>query len=156
MAAQKSPHKDNSNPDLTYMKGVQAFFHEAGIGKKRVAILCKQLRKFGGSISESFNDHVTHIIMSKTGKVDKLLKVLKLETVDDSVDIVNADWLSACFLSCKLCDVSPYLMQKKNAVQISSAKIEAGDDVSGVECSIMKIFDDDNEDRNAIITNYHI
>ena len=125
MANKRSPQKADPSRDLNFMNGVTAFFYEAGIGKKRVAILCKQLKKFGGSISELFNKQVTHIVMSKTRTLDKLLQMLKIKEVDESVEIIDADWLSACFMDCKLCDVTPYLIKPKEPMQKSYSKEKA-------------------------------
>ena len=121
MATRNSPGKAAPNTDLNYMKGVKAFFYEAGIGQKRVAILCKQLKKFGGSVSDVCDDQVTHIVMSKTKTIEKLLQFLKIKTIGESVKIVNADWLSACFLNCNLCNVTPYFIQEKESVQSSNS-----------------------------------
>ena len=125
MAAKKSPQKIDPNRDLNFMNGVTAFFYEAGIGKKRITILCKQLKKFGGSVSELFNGQVTHIVMSKTKTLDKLLQMLKIKEVDESVEIIDADWLSACFINCKLCDVTPYLIKAKQSMQKSNSREKA-------------------------------
>jgi len=122
MATRNSPGKADPNSDLNYMKGVTAFFYEAGIGKKRVAILCKQLKKFGGLVSDVCDDQVTHIIMSKTKTIDKLLQFLKIKSLGESVKIVDADWLSACFLNCNLCSVTPYFIQEKGSMQSSSSR----------------------------------
>ena len=141
MATKKSPQKADPNAELDFMKGVTAFFYEAGIGKKRIAILCKQLRKFGGSVLGTFNDRVTHVVMSKTGKLDKLLKSLNIDKFDDLVEIVDADWLSACFLSCKLCDVSPYLMKKKESPQNSNFNTEEKGEVIKTVLLVLNLFE---------------
>lgn len=137
--ATKSSQKFASTTDLTFMKSVSGYFYEPGIGKKRVLILCKQLKKFGGSVSELFDECVTHIVMSRTGKVEKLLKHLKVDEVGDSVDIVDADWLSACFLACEICDVSPYLMVKKSPTCSSIAEIKTDDNVSEINDSYLLV-----------------
>ena len=124
MAAKKSPQKADPSADLNFMTGITAFFYEAGIGKKRVVILCRQLQKFGGAVSKMFTEQVTHIVMSKSRTLDKLLSMLKVGKIDESVEIVDADWLSACFLHCKLCDVTPYLIREKESLKISNSRTD--------------------------------
>ena len=99
--------------NLNFMDGVNAFVFEPGIGKKRVEILCKQLLRYGGKKSAKFTKDVTHIIVSKNTKIAKLCKSLGVDKIKDSIIVLDADWLSACYMEGRKCNVVSYLLQMK-------------------------------------------
>ena len=108
-----------------FMDGVCAYFYEPGIGKKRVEILCRQLKKFGGTVLSQYGDNITHIIISKSLKIEKLYKALKIENISESVKVLDADWLSACFFACKKCDYTTYEIAKASSAKSNETLVDA-------------------------------
>ncbi|XP_065071348.1 DNA polymerase lambda-like isoform X1 [Rhopilema esculentum] len=123
MASKKKCSSPGSN-QFQFMDGVCAYFFEPGIGKKRVEILCRQLEKFGGTVVSQYGDNITHIITSKSLKIEKLFKALKIDNISESVKVLDADWLSACFFACKKCDYSPYEMIKASSAKSDETLVD--------------------------------
>ena len=124
-----------NNDSLRFMDGIKAYFYEPGIGKTRISILCRQLKKYCGMVATNFDSNVTHIIMSKNAKIDRLLKTIKVSTIDESIEVLDADWLSACFMECKQCDASPYLIKTRtSAEEVSRAPEKDKSDITVQVC----------------------
>jgi len=146
---------------------------EQGIGKTRSNILQKQVTKHGGEIEKTLSCKVTHIVISKTLKKDQLLKVLKVKSLNESIEILNVDWLSECLVKGVIADSMLYKVYTDDSKTVrdesqtkdipSENKIEAvkaqDEDVSTSHTSLQQLMElkyklVDSEDEDTVDSNY--
>lgn len=85
----------------TFLTGMRVLVIEQKIGRARREILKKQLEKRGGVVVDRFTEEVTHVIADGSLKYAKIVKLLKSSStcVPDHVQVVQAEWLSACIIA---------------------------------------------------------
>lgn len=98
--------------DSESLEAVRAYIHSVGLGKARVQILKNQLLARKGRILDSLTGEATHVIVGGKVTHTKLLQALKMEELPSHVQVVSADWLSACFVQDSVIPVGPYLVDK--------------------------------------------
>ena len=133
-----SPKKEEQSKQ--FLAGVKAIIVEHGLGKTRASVLSKQLEKYGGSVHKNLNSTTGYIIISKTFNLKRLHKILKIKELPDHAKVVDADWLSSCFMSGKLCSETSYIIkdQTEDKVETKIEEITSGDK-SGVDQSVSSL-----------------
>ena len=94
------------------LETIRAYIHSVGLGKARVQILKNQLLARKGRILDSLTGEATHVIVGSKVTHTKLLQALQMEELPSDVQVVSADWLSACFVQDSIVPVGPYLVAK--------------------------------------------
>ena len=122
----------SSNKD--FLKGTVVFILEqGGISKTRKGILVKQVETHGGGVaSNPAQRDITHILIGNTVKRwSRLLQLLKLVSIPESVDVVCVDWLSACLVAGHRLDPSPYHLIRSQPSATSGSNASTGIAVVG-------------------------
>lgn len=96
----------------TSLEDVRAYIHGVGLGKARIQILKNQLLARKGRLLDSLTSDTTHVIVGGKMTHTKLLQALNLEELPSHLQVVSADWLSACFVQGSVVPVDPYLVAK--------------------------------------------
>ena len=112
-----------------FLNGVLAVVLEQGLGKARKKILSKQLEANGGGVAMSVKDvRVTHVLVGNTVKYSRLTQLLKVDSIPENVDVVCADWLSACLVAGDKLNSAPYILKFENSI---SPQKECGGPIVG-------------------------
>ena len=122
--AEKKKIQENN----VFLKDINAVVVEKGLGKTRTSLLIKQLLRHGGCNHEYIKQSTTHILVDRTMKIEKLCLILKLKNIPTHVQVVNADWLSACLSEGKVKDYEGFLISSsvtKQETDISSGRSAA-------------------------------
>ena len=101
-----------------FLKGVKALIIEQKIGKARKEILKKQLEKRGGIVLNQFTEDVNYVIADGSLKYDRILKILKLNSIPDHVQVVQAEWLSACIIAEELLSNMTYKIEPMTTIPL--------------------------------------
>ncbi|XP_002734013.2 DNA polymerase lambda-like [Saccoglossus kowalevskii] len=104
----KCKQTEAQSPADKFMKDVNIFILQAGLGKMRANILSKQFTKYGGTIHEQILDETTHVVVDEKMEIDRFCRILKLDTPPTHLKIVKGNWLSNCFAEEKLVDTCDF------------------------------------------------
>ena len=113
---------------------------QAGIGKARADIFCKQVTKFGGELQKNLSDDVTHLIVDEQMDIDRLCRILKLDKPPLDVKIVKASWISKCLSEQELVDT------EEHELHIPMKYLKTNDNDSGIQS---KLSSDQKDTDNA-------
>ena len=89
-------------------EGLHVLLIEDGIGKARCSIFEKQLLKHGANLEKRISDKITHILVSKKLRKDKLLKILKLRHIGSELNVLDVEWVSQCLVKGCFANEDPY------------------------------------------------
>ncbi|KAG7492873.1 hypothetical protein MATL_G00018640 [Megalops atlanticus] len=76
--------------------GVLVYILPAGIGNARCNIFQRQITQNGGQVESVLHPSVTHIIVDDSMDSERALRLLKLERLPPSMQLVRCSWLSRC------------------------------------------------------------
>ncbi|KAG7281976.1 hypothetical protein CRUP_003034 [Coryphaenoides rupestris] len=88
--------------------GVTAYILPAGIGNARCQIFQKQIHQNGGKTENALGSTVTHVVVDDNMARDRALRLLKMDRLPPTVDVVKCSWLSACIAAKRLLDADCY------------------------------------------------
>ena len=130
----ESSTKEVPDNDTTpeFLSGLTFCVVTAGIGKARSDIFKKQINKFKGCVTESFNDSVTHMIVDDKMEFERLTRILKTEPAA-AIKILKSQWLSSCIREKKLTDCEDYLIKRKAPKPIKPSCILSSDSTTKSE-----------------------
>lgn len=97
-------------------KDLTILIMDQGLGKTRRQILTKQIEGKGGQICNSLSSKVTHIVANSTLKYERLLTLLKVESIPSSVHVVNAEWISTSIINGTLAETSSFLITPSSSI----------------------------------------
>ncbi|XP_039590754.1 DNA polymerase lambda [Polypterus senegalus] len=111
----REPQKEELNKKLKpetpisgWLRGVRAYIIQAGIGSARTTIFQNQILQNGGSIENTFCSNVTHVIVDESMDPDRALRLLKIEKLPSSVQVLKSSWLSLCITHKRILDTAGY------------------------------------------------
>lgn len=139
--------------DDQYLKGCVVFIVEQGLGKTRAGILSKQVEVHGGCVVKTTPtlDDLTHIVVSeKMTSLDKVCKILKVSAVPTCVEVVKADWLSACLVAGQRLEAMPYFI--RSAPDPTKVRKRQSTEIEAESVKIAKL-DDSNDDLPSTLSN---
>ncbi|XP_018606371.2 DNA polymerase lambda [Scleropages formosus] len=135
------PGKKKSEDAVTgnFFKGVSVHILPAGIGNARCKIFEKQVSQNGGLVEPTFCPSVTHVILDDSMDFDRALRLLKVERLPLSVQLVKSSWLSLCITEKTLLSTSNYSLPIPSS-QVESFEGEAKEDSCSEvpSCSLSK------------------
>ena len=89
-------------------EGLYVLLIEDGIGKARFSIFEKQLLKHGANLEKRISNKITHILVSKKLRKDKLMKILKLRDIGSELNVLDVEWVSQCLVKGCYANEAPY------------------------------------------------
>ncbi|XP_048843754.1 DNA polymerase lambda [Brienomyrus brachyistius] len=104
------PNKKKVQETVTgnFLSGVKIYILSAGIGSARCNIFEKQITQNGGLSERAFCPTVTHVIVDDSMDRDRALRLLKMDRLPVSIQLVKSSWLSQCISEKKLIDIANY------------------------------------------------
>ena len=91
-----------------FLENTKIFILEAGIGKARCDIFKKQLRRNGSEYINTLTDEATHIIVDEKMELDRMCRLLKIETPPENAVVVKSLWLSKCIAEKQMLNTTDY------------------------------------------------
>ncbi|XP_063056233.1 DNA polymerase lambda isoform X2 [Engraulis encrasicolus] len=100
----------------TVFQGVSVHILPAGIGKARCDIFQRQVTQNGGKMESALGPGVTHVVVEDTMDRERALRLLKVDTLPSSAQLVKCSWLSACISEKRLLDTTGHslLLPERN------------------------------------------
>ncbi|XP_030806894.1 DNA polymerase lambda [Camarhynchus parvulus] len=95
-------------PEAEWLKPVVAYVLQAGIGRARAEILCRQIVQNGGVVHSQLCSEVTHVIVAEDMDCHRAFRLLRLTKLPPGLQLVKAAWLSACIRDQKLLSTAGY------------------------------------------------
>ncbi|KAK6185802.1 hypothetical protein SNE40_007952 [Patella caerulea] len=110
-STKKAPN-DSITPTTTqsFFSKFKMYILKAGIEKARLKIFETQVEKYGGEISYSLSDDLTHIIVEDKIDLEKLCRLLKLDKPPINIPIIKSTWLSTCFREKQFTDIKDFTL----------------------------------------------
>uniref|UniRef100_A0A3B3R725 DNA polymerase n=1 Tax=Paramormyrops kingsleyae TaxID=1676925 RepID=A0A3B3R725_9TELE len=129
------PNKKKVQETVTgnFLSGVKIHILSAGIGSARCNIFEKQIAQNGGLFERALCPTVTHVIVDDSMDRDRALRLLKMDRLPVSIELVKSSWLSQCISEKKLVDTANYSLPIPDRY-LETQKTEE-DSYSGASCS---------------------
>ncbi|KAI1896829.1 hypothetical protein AGOR_G00098890 [Albula goreensis] len=104
------PKKLNVDETVTghLFDGLSVYLLPAGIGNARCNIFQRQITQNGGQVENSFCPSVTHVIVDDSMDCERALRLLKLDSVPSTVQLVKCSWLGQCITGKTLLSTADY------------------------------------------------
>ncbi|XP_078079128.1 DNA polymerase lambda [Mustelus asterias] len=100
--------KPNEVSKEAWLSGLTVYIVQAGIGKARTEIFQEQVVQNGGEVSLAFSPAVTHVIIDDGMDCERAFRLLKLEVLPPSVQLVRSTWLSLCITERRILSTAGY------------------------------------------------
>ena len=109
-----------------FLRGVNMYILQAGIGKTRAELFQKQLKNYGGNVLTTYDPtNTTHILVDEKMNTQRMCRIMKLDKPPHPEDvlIVTSLWLSSCLKTKELVDTKTF------GLDLSSFKPESKSDM---------------------------
>ncbi|KAK7483972.1 hypothetical protein BaRGS_00024856 [Batillaria attramentaria] len=93
----RSSESASASPGEKFLCGTVLFLLPAGIQKTRLQLFKTQVAKYGGLVEDSVTDRTTHFVVDDSMTVERMCKIMKIDTPPLDTTVVKSAWLSACF-----------------------------------------------------------
>ncbi len=125
-----------------FLEGIIVYILQQGLSKTRRGILAKQVETHGGGVANKISQqNITHLVVGDSVKSSRLLHLLKVDSIPESIQVVHADWLSDSFVAGQQLETSSYLL--KSDTQIGPIKRQC--DLETVEIPLKKSKQDNDQ-----------
>lgn len=88
--------------------GMLMYLLPAGIGSGRCSIFQRQITQNGGQVASEFGPSVTHVIVDDSMDTARALRLLKVEKLPMTVQLVKCSWLGQCIAGKKLLNTTDH------------------------------------------------
>lgn len=88
--------------------GMLVYLLPAGIGNTRCDIFKRQITQNGGQVKSALCTGVTHVIVDDSMDSERALRLLKLDSLPLTIQLVGSSWLSQCITGNKLISTADY------------------------------------------------
>jgi len=147
---------DNRDSGSSFLEKIMAHIVLAGIGKARADLFKKNIVKYGGKYQENFDSRkiglaITHIIVDENMDINRLCRILCVESPPENCKIVTTLWLSKCIKEKKYVNTR-YFELAMSAFKSSSSDLDKpssskADDIS--ENTDLQTVGNDNMDKKS-------
>lgn len=107
-----------------YLSNVCAVIVKQGVGSARADILSRKLLANGGTLRETVDSSVTHILVGNKVRLSRVPHLLKIKQLPGDVLVLRADWLSACLMAGNKTEHAEFIVHPEPLPQSSTAKID--------------------------------
>ncbi|KAJ8284924.1 hypothetical protein COCON_G00037740 [Conger conger] len=115
--------------------GMLMYLLPAGIGNARCSIFQRQITQNGGQVDGEFGPSVTHVIVDDSMDSARALRLLKLDSLPGTAQLVKCSWLGQCIAGKKLLNTTDHRLILHDSHEGTDSKEVEEDAHSGDECT---------------------
>lgn len=93
-----------------FLNGLKFHFITKKLVKAQHKILVEKIRRFGGTVSDRFDEDTTHVLFPCVVDYQAGLRSLKTTPIE-TVQLVSIDWLPACIAERKVIPTTQFVVK---------------------------------------------
>ncbi|KAJ8389822.1 hypothetical protein AAFF_G00112910 [Aldrovandia affinis] len=120
------PKKSNVDETVTghLFDGMLVYLLPAGIGNARCDIFKRQITQNGGQVKSALCPGVTHVIVDDSMDSERALRLLKLDSLPQTMQLVRSSWLSQCITGKTLLSIADYSLLPDSHLDAHNKEVE--------------------------------